>query len=173
MREDIARWSRGRNDEFMKERSVRGQRVTRYSAHSFGKVVRVLIAPACHLAKAFWTECRHVDSDRGCHQPLVRTDIGGRFLSPDVLFARLQGQHESSLAFGIRCHPGQSPGHLPHVGLARGKEPDIGAAVSWRHAKRLSFRGDHIGSEITWWLKESERNGIRAHHQGATTRVRE
>src|SRR5918995_4361507 len=107
MREYVMRGSRRRNDELVEEWAIRGQRISGYFTHPVGEIMRVLVAPACHLAEAFRTQCRHVDGGGSCHQPLIRTDIGRRLLPSDALLARLEGQHESPLPLGGVCHPVQ------------------------------------------------------------------
>src|SRR5262245_26226166 len=65
------------------------------------------------VAQPVRTERRHVNGCGEGAERLVRTDIAGRLVAPDVLLARAQRHDVRATAVEIRSPPDQPPGHLP------------------------------------------------------------
>ena len=80
------------------------------------------------------------------HQPgereqrLVGGDVRGRLLAPDVLLARLQGQHIAALTRGVHRLADDPAGQPADVVGARGEEAVVRAAVAHRVARATAPR---------------------------------
>ena len=70
-------------------------------------------------------------------QRLRRADVRGRFLAPDVLFARLEGHAIRRMPVGIDRHADDASRRLAHIGLARSEERRVRPSVPERHTEAL------------------------------------
>ena len=73
-------------------------------------------------------EQRHMDGEGERAQAGIGADVARRLLAADVLLARRQRQHEAAPPLVVDGLAGEPPRHLPHIFVAGGEEPDIGAA---------------------------------------------
>src|SRR5258708_20059157 len=69
----------------------------------------------CHLAQPFFAEKGQMNRRGQRAERLIGTDVRGRFLAPDVLFAGGERQHKAAAAFRIRRLSREAARHLPHV----------------------------------------------------------
>src|SRR6185369_346330 len=56
-----------------------------------------------HLLQAFFSDRGEEDQSAQGAEPLVAADVGGRLVALDMLFPRLQGKDEASLAVTVDC----------------------------------------------------------------------
>src|SRR5436190_19988833 len=103
------------------------------------RVAREREAGLPQLTQPLRSEPREVDQPGQREQCLVRRDIGGGLLTTDVLFTRLQGQHEAALAFGIDRLARDPPWHAADELGSRRQKPIVGATVRLVVPGRLAF----------------------------------
>ena len=94
-------------------------------------------------------------------QHLGGADVARRFLTPDVLLARLQRQAERRPASGVHTHAHQPPRHLPLVLVQGGEEPGMRTAEAHRHAEALGRAHDHIRAHLAGWREQHEAQQVR------------
>ncbi len=90
-------------------------------------------------------------------QRLVRADVAGRLLAPDVLLARAHRHHEGALALEVGRHPDEPAGDLADERVGRGEDAEVRAAVLRRDAERLALAGRDVGAVLA---------GRREHGEG-------
>src|SRR5438270_11514125 len=78
----------------------------------------------------------HARHDR--QKYLRRTKIAGRLLTPNVLFAGLQGEPVGRFTRDILGHPDDAARHLPFECLSRRKKRSVRASKSEWNAKSLA-----------------------------------
>ena len=91
------------------------------------------------IAQPVRPERRQIDAGRERQQRLVRADVAGGLVAPDVLLARLQGHDEGALAVEVRGHADEPAGDLADERVGRGEDPEVRAAVLRRDAERLAL----------------------------------
>ena len=96
--QDIAGWNWRFDHEFVEELPFGRHAIARYLGNFFREVVGVLVSTLCDFAEPFGSQRRHIDCRRRSHQPLIGADVGSGLFTPDVLFARLQREHEPAVA---------------------------------------------------------------------------
>ena len=97
-----------------------------------------------HVAQPVRTDRREVDRRRQREQRLVRADVAGRLVTPDVLLARAQGHDEGALAVEVRGHADEPPGDLADERIGRGEDAEVRPAVLRRDAERLALAGGDV-----------------------------
>ncbi len=97
-----------------------------------------------HLAQAFLADQAKMNRGGQRVQSFVRADVRGGLLAADVLLARGERQHEAAAPGGISGLASQASGHLPHELFARGDHAYVGAAITRRNTKRLSFHRHNV-----------------------------
>src|SRR5580698_6363883 len=97
----------------------------------------------------------------------VGANVGGGLLAADVLFARSQGEDESTITGGVCGLSGEAAWHLAHEFLARGDYADVRAAVTRWNAEGLAFHGNDV--RFCGRANNAERNrfGDRGDEQSA------
>ena len=120
-----------------------------------------------HL-QALLAEQAEVDGGGQGGQRLVRANVGGGFLAPDVLLARGQGQDEPAPALGIVRLPDEPAGHLAQEFLLRREEAEVGSAESQRNAKGLRLATDDVGRAR--WLAPARAKAARRWSRSAVRR---
>ena len=114
------------------------------------------------------------------HQPgegeqrLVGGDVGGRLLAPDVLLARLQGQHIAAVARGVDRLADDPARQPPDELRARGEEAVVRAAVAHRVAGRLALADRHRAAVVAGRFEHAERHevDVRDRHRPGVVRGR-
>src|SRR5579864_6298558 len=108
---------------------------------SIGSLRQVLLGKLLQTDLAIHS---HEDVHHERDQCLIGTDIRGGFLTPDMLLAGGQSEHESSLALLVDRLPDKAARHLTHILLARGDYSAVRAPEPERHTERLRFHRDDI-----------------------------
>ena len=75
-------------------------------------------------------------------------DVRRRLLAPDVLLARLDRHPVGGVALRVDRDADETAGHLANVGVARGEEGRVRAAVAERHAEALRAADDDVGAHL-------------------------
>src|ERR1700733_5123947 len=96
------------------------------------------------LAQADLAVNRHKDVDHQRDQSLIRADIRGRLLAPNMLLASGEREHEAALAVFVSRLPGESAGHLADEFIFRGEDAAIRAAKANWNSERLRLHGDNV-----------------------------
>src|SRR5579872_6839371 len=99
----------------------------------------------CEAGEAGLAEQRQMNRESERAEAGIGADIARRFLAPDVLLARRQGQYEAAAALDVGGLAGEAARHLAHEFLARREEAEIRAAEFERIAERLTFGRNDIG----------------------------
>src|SRR5262249_13600088 len=118
--------------ELLEERPRKLQRHARDLRESIGEIVRLAQAQRRRFLETLWPEGGQVDSGAQGEQALIGADIARRLLPPNVLFARLQGQHPAASAVAIDRLADQSPWDLADELLPARHDAEIRAAVHHR-----------------------------------------
>ena len=112
------------------------------------------------LAKPLRPEQAQVHEPGQREQRLVGGDVRRRLLAPDVLLARLQGQHIAALARGVH-RLADDPARQPaHVVRACGQEAVVRSAVAHRVAGGLALADRHRAAVGTRRLEHAERHEV-------------
>src|SRR3954466_7594988 len=77
----------------------------------------------------------HENVSHQSDESLVRTDIGGRLLAANVLFASRKRKHEPALSVAIGSLADEASRHLADVSFPRGDDAAIRTAESKRDAE--------------------------------------
>src|SRR5581483_9497125 len=160
------------DDELVEERLVTFDRVTVERVDAVGGVVCLLVAELGDAAEAARSERLEPDGRGERDELLARADVARRALAPDVLLARLQGEHVAGAALEVLRLADDAPGHLADVAVAAGEEPDVGPAERERDAERLAFGDDDVGAVVGGRAKEPEAHGVRGDDEERAARVR-
>src|SRR5579864_9031961 len=78
---------------------------------------------------------RHKDVGHQRYESVVCTNIGGRLLAADVLFARSKGENNSPFAIAVGRLPAETSGNLAPELLARGNYAAVGASEAEGNAE--------------------------------------
>ena len=78
-------------------------------------------------------------------QHLRGADIAGRFVSPDVLLASLQGEAKGGPSGRVYRDPNETTGKRPFVGISHRHEPGVGTPEPEWYTKPLGRTDHHIG----------------------------
>jgi hypothetical protein len=103
----------------------------------------------------------HRDNVR--QERLRGADIRGRFLTADVLLARLQRHPVRRLAVRVDRHADDAPRHVAHGRLPGGEEGGMRPAESQRDTQPLRVAEDHVGAHFARRRHDGEREQIRRH----------
>ena len=89
---------------------------------------------------------RKVDRGGDRHQRLIGADIGRRLRPPDVLLARLKGQHKAASAVDIERLPRNAPRYLADELRFRRKQPGARPPIRDCVPREIPFRRD-VGTQ--------------------------
>ena len=81
-----------------------------------------------------------------------------------MLFPGGQRQHEPALPVGIHRLAAQPPRHLPHIFVARRKQPQIRPAKVQAVADGLTLANDDVGSHLPRRPDRAEGHDFGDHH---------
>ena len=111
---------------------------------------------------------REIDARGEGEQRLVRADVAGGLVAPDVLLARAERHHERPLAPDVGRHPDEAAGDLADEPVGRGEDPEVRAAVLRRDPERLALAGRDVRAVGAGRREDRERDGLDdADEQGA------
>ena len=99
-----------------------------------------------HVAQPVRTDGREVDRGGQRQEGLVRADVAGGLVAPDVLLAGAHRHHECALAVEVGRHPDEPAGDLADEGVGRGEDPQVRAAVLRRDPERLALARGDVGA---------------------------
>src|SRR5438874_12106522 len=108
------------------------------------------------LAQPLRPEPREIDEPAEREQRLVRGDVRGGLLPPDVLLPGLQGEDIAALARGVYRLTDDAPRHAPDEFLACRQEAVVRTAGGREVPCRLSFAQRQCGSVATRRLEHTE-----------------
>ena len=115
-----------------------------------------------------------VDRIHACHdgqEDLRRTNVARRLLTPDVLFAGLQGESVGKLPRNILGHANDASRHLPFKCFSGRKKRSMGATKSKRDTKSLAGTHGDIGPEFSRCAQEGQGQQIGGDHHKNPGRV--
>src|SRR5262249_53095570 len=112
-------------------------------------IMRLLQVLFCNLTHSVLSHRRQIDSGHQCEQPLVRANVRGRFLTPNMLFASGQRKHVTTPTLTISRLAAESPRLLSDVFVEGCKHSAVRTAITQRYSKGLSFTCDYIRSTIS------------------------
>ncbi len=130
------------------------------------------------LAQPLRPEPREVDEPAEREQRLVRGDVRGGLLPPDVLLAGLQGEDIAALARGVYRLADDASRHAPDELLARREEAVVRTAEGREVPGSLSFAERERGAVAARRLEHAERQEVdvrdrqRAGFRGSGDEVR-
>src|SRR2546425_6709314 len=108
------------------------------------------------LADSLRSQPREIDEPAEREQRLIRGDVRGGLLTPDVLLAGLQGEDIAALARGV-YRLADDPARHPADELApRSKEPVMGTGKGLIVARALAFADRDAASVGSWCLQHAE-----------------
>src|SRR5437867_2754799 len=93
-------------------------------------------------------------------QRLVRGDIRGRLLAPDVLFSGLQGEDIAALARGVYRLADDPAGQLADVLPARREKPVVRAAVAHEVTRGLALADRQRATVVAGRLEHAEADQV-------------
>ena len=106
---------------------------------------------------------RHMYGRSSDHETLVGADVRCRLRPPDVLFARLQGQHETFIAVDIDGSTNNAPWHLTHQRLGAAEKSEIWPARGQRCTQWLAITTGDVSAltaPLTRWFQHRNRQWI-------------
>jgi len=92
---------------------------------------------------------------------LIRTDVGGRPLLADVLFAGLECERVGSPVVDITADTDESTGYLPEEPIT-GRKDSESHSVAGRQTEHIGLADDHVSTDAGRLFKQRERDEIRA-----------
>ena len=99
-----------------------------------------------HVAQPVRPDGREVDRRGQRQQRLVRADVAGGLVAPDVLLAGAHGHDERALPVEVGGHPDEPPGDLADERVGRGQDAEVRAAVLRGDPERLALAGRDVGA---------------------------
>ena len=112
------------------------------------------------LPQSLRPEPREIDEPAEREQRLVRGDVRGGLLPPDVLLAGLQGEDIAALARGVYRLADDAARHAPDELLARREEAVVRPAEGREVPGSLSFADRERGSVAARRLEHAERQQV-------------
>src|SRR5204862_4239204 len=108
------------------------------------------------LAQPLRPEPREIDEPAEREQRLVRGDVRGGLLPPDVLLPGLQGEDIAALARGVYRLADDAPRHAADELISCREEPVVGPAEGREVARGLSFAEREGGAVASRRLEHRE-----------------
>ena len=115
------------------------------------------------MAQALFAQQRQVGGEGQRDQAGIGTDVAGRLLAADMLFARRQGQHETTLAAGVHGFAAKPARRLAHMFFAAGEQAQVRPTKQQPGAERLAFADHDIGAHFARRLDRAQRNDFGDH----------
>ena len=101
------------------------------------------------VSQAFRTVINRIEACHGCQEGLSGTDIGGRFLTLDVLLAGLQSQAVGGMTVCILRDTDDTSGDRTLVLILRCEESGGGTTVEHRDTETLAATKHHIRTPLS------------------------
>src|SRR5204862_2053344 len=120
------------------------------------------------LAQPLRPEPREIDEPAEREQRLVRCDVGGGLLPPDVLLPGLQGEDIAALARGVYGLADDPPRHAPDELLASREEAVVRPTERGEVAGGLSFAQRERRAVAPRRLEHAEREQVDVGHRQRT-----
>ena len=127
--------------------------------------------PLCDAAQARGSVVDGVHAGHHRWQHLRCADVGGGFLTPYVLFARLQGQPVGRVALGIDAHTHQPARHRTLEFVPAGQVGCVRTTVAQRHAKALAVAHRDVGAKLSWRHQQCQCQQVSRHDHHAAARL--
>ena len=134
----------GLQDKFLEERPVERLLKKACPQQPVMKIMRPSIRKAIDFTHSFRSHEGKVYGHIKGHERLVGADVARRFLPPDMLFPRLQGQHEGTAAVHVDSLSHDSAGKLADEFLPACKIACIRASERQRKAEALAVAAGYV-----------------------------
>ena len=99
-----------------------------------------------HVAQSVGPDRREVDRRREGQERLVRADVAGRLVPPDVLLARAHGHDERPPPLDVGRHADEPAGDLADERVGAGEDAQVRTAVLERDPERLALPRRDVGA---------------------------
>src|SRR5205823_7856462 len=120
------------------------------------------------LAQTLFAHQAQKHCGRECTETMVRANVRGRALAPNVLLACGQGENKSPPSLVIDRLAHQAPRHVPQEPLAAGEQSQSWTTIAHRNPQALSFGYGDVHTKGPGRFEESERDGLSCccHYSG-------